>query len=187
MAMTHRCVAGWFIRSNPESLRQDADEYLAFATEHELGAQQVLGHIYRGWSLAAMRRADEGLTALGQPAKRPADPKGVAHGRAGGPDQKERGFVGSPPELRQIPRNKNVLPRAVGSRFRTSVSFAGLRRAPVAGRGESLAERDLEIELALAAALAVGQGGDQCQPATEKRNRFREFERPQACRPAASQ
>jgi class 3 adenylate cyclase/tetratricopeptide (TPR) repeat protein len=65
MAMTHAWLVGWCIRSNPKSLQQEADEYLAFATEHQLALQQALGRIYRGWSLAALRHADEGLTALG--------------------------------------------------------------------------------------------------------------------------
>jgi ATP/maltotriose-dependent transcriptional regulator MalT len=65
MATTHAWLLGWFIRSNPESLLQDADEHLAFAAEHGLGVQQALGRIYRGWSQAALGYADEGLTALG--------------------------------------------------------------------------------------------------------------------------
>jgi predicted ATPase len=65
MATAHAWLVGWCIRSNPESLLQDADEHLAFAAEHGLGMQQALGRIYRGWSLAALGHADEGLTALG--------------------------------------------------------------------------------------------------------------------------
>jgi predicted ATPase len=65
MAMTHAWQVGWWIRSNPESLRQNADEYLAFSTEHGLGLHQALGLIFRGWGLAALGHADEGLTALG--------------------------------------------------------------------------------------------------------------------------
>jgi tetratricopeptide (TPR) repeat protein len=64
-AMANAWPAAWFIRSNPESLLQDADEYLAFSTEHGLGLHQALGRIYRGWSLAAMGHADEGLAAIG--------------------------------------------------------------------------------------------------------------------------
>ncbi len=65
MAMSHGWLVRWCIRSNPESLQQDADEYLAFSTEHGLGPHQALGRIYRGWSLAALGHADEGLNALG--------------------------------------------------------------------------------------------------------------------------
>jgi hypothetical protein len=43
MAMSHRWQVGWWIRSNAESLLQDADQYLAFATEHGLGPHQALG------------------------------------------------------------------------------------------------------------------------------------------------
>ena len=65
MAMSHGWLVRWCIRSNPESLQQDADEYLAFSTEHGLGLHQALGRIYRGRSLAALGHADEGLNALG--------------------------------------------------------------------------------------------------------------------------
>jgi class 3 adenylate cyclase/tetratricopeptide (TPR) repeat protein len=65
MAMSHSCQVGWCIRSKPESLRQDADELLAFSTEYGLGFQKTVGLIYRGWSLTALGHAVEGLTALG--------------------------------------------------------------------------------------------------------------------------
>jgi predicted ATPase len=65
MAMSHSCQVSWCIRAKPESLRQDADELLAFSTEHRLGFQKTVGLIYHGWSLAALGHADEGLTALG--------------------------------------------------------------------------------------------------------------------------
>jgi tetratricopeptide (TPR) repeat protein len=44
---------GFLIRSEPESLAEGADELLALATEHGLGN--------RGWCLAALGRADEGI------------------------------------------------------------------------------------------------------------------------------
>jgi predicted ATPase len=65
MAMTHGWLVRWWIRPDPESLRQEADEYLTFSTEHGLGLQQALGLMYRGWSLVALGHAHEGLTALG--------------------------------------------------------------------------------------------------------------------------
>jgi class 3 adenylate cyclase/tetratricopeptide (TPR) repeat protein len=65
MAMAHAWPVGWCIRSNPKSLRQEADEYLAFSTEHGLGLHQALGLIYRGWSQAALGQADVGMTDLG--------------------------------------------------------------------------------------------------------------------------
>jgi tetratricopeptide (TPR) repeat protein len=65
MAMSHGWQVNWWIGANPESLRQDADEYLAFATAHGLGLQQAFERIFRGWSLAALGHADESLTALG--------------------------------------------------------------------------------------------------------------------------
>jgi tetratricopeptide (TPR) repeat protein len=65
LAMAHGWLVDWCIRSGPESLRQDADEYLAFATEHGLGLHQAVLRIFRGWSLAALGDADEGMTAVG--------------------------------------------------------------------------------------------------------------------------
>jgi class 3 adenylate cyclase/tetratricopeptide (TPR) repeat protein len=65
MAMSQGWLVGWWIRSCPESQRQDADEYLAFSTENGLGLHQAFGLIYRGWSLAALGHAHEGLTGLG--------------------------------------------------------------------------------------------------------------------------
>jgi predicted ATPase len=64
-AMSLSWPVRWFIRSNPESLLQDADEYLGLSTEHGFGRHQAEGDIFRGWSLAALGHADEGLTALG--------------------------------------------------------------------------------------------------------------------------
>jgi predicted ATPase len=56
---------GWWIRSNPDSLLQDADEFVAFATEHGLGLFQAGAHIVRGWSVATLGHVGEGLAALG--------------------------------------------------------------------------------------------------------------------------
>ena len=41
-----------------------------------------------------------------------------------------------------------------------------------------MAERDLQIELALAAPIALGQGGNQRQPAAEQGHGFREHRAP---------
>jgi hypothetical protein len=43
---------------------QYADELLALATEHGLGFQRATALIWRGWCLAALARADEGIPLL---------------------------------------------------------------------------------------------------------------------------
>jgi tetratricopeptide (TPR) repeat protein len=61
---------GWLIRSEPGSLLQYADETLALTTEHGLGFFRTWALMQRGWCLAALGRADEGipLLAAGLPA-----------------------------------------------------------------------------------------------------------------------
>ena len=41
-----------------------ADEDLAFATEHGMGFDRAIGLVMRGWSLAALGRADEGIPLI---------------------------------------------------------------------------------------------------------------------------
>jgi tetratricopeptide (TPR) repeat protein len=48
----------------PALLLRHADELLAFATEHGLGFYRSLALCQRGWSLAALERADEGIPLL---------------------------------------------------------------------------------------------------------------------------
>jgi predicted ATPase len=48
----------------PGLLLQCADELLAFATEHGLGFDRTVGLVFRGWSLAALGRADEGIPLI---------------------------------------------------------------------------------------------------------------------------
>jgi tetratricopeptide (TPR) repeat protein len=55
---------GWFVRLEPRSLLQYADEMLALATEHEIGFYRMVALNRRGWSLAALGRADEGIPQL---------------------------------------------------------------------------------------------------------------------------
>ena len=45
----------------PATLLQHADEVLALATEYGLGLHRASGLVYRGWCLAALGRADEGI------------------------------------------------------------------------------------------------------------------------------
>ena len=58
-------MADWCIRSDSSSLLQNTDELLALAAEHGLGLPlRVLGPVQRGWCLAALGRADEGIPLL---------------------------------------------------------------------------------------------------------------------------
>jgi predicted ATPase len=55
---------GWFVRSEPGSLLQNADKALALTTEHGLGQFRTVALIERGWCLASLGRADEGIQLL---------------------------------------------------------------------------------------------------------------------------
>jgi predicted ATPase len=57
-------LAGSLARLDPGSLLDYADELLALATEHSLGFYRTLALIFRGSSLAALGRADEGIPLL---------------------------------------------------------------------------------------------------------------------------
>jgi class 3 adenylate cyclase/tetratricopeptide (TPR) repeat protein len=52
------------VGSGPATLLQHADELLALATEYSLGVNRARGLIMRGWCLAALGRADEGIRLL---------------------------------------------------------------------------------------------------------------------------
>jgi len=49
------------------------------------------------------------------------------------------------------------------------VHLAKLGRAPALVHDQRLTEKELQIELGFLAPIGVGQGGDQCQPATARR------------------
>jgi class 3 adenylate cyclase/predicted ATPase len=57
-------LSGWCARLDPGSLLQCADECLALACEHGLGHFRMKALIDRGWCLAALGRADEGIPLL---------------------------------------------------------------------------------------------------------------------------
>jgi class 3 adenylate cyclase/tetratricopeptide (TPR) repeat protein len=57
-------VTGSCVGLEPESLLQYADEARALATEYRLGLYGALAHVERGWCLAALGRADEGIPLL---------------------------------------------------------------------------------------------------------------------------
>jgi predicted ATPase len=55
---------GWFVRSAAASLLQYADQTLALATEHGLEFFRANALLWRGWCLAALRRAEQGVPLL---------------------------------------------------------------------------------------------------------------------------
>ena len=57
-------VTGWFVRLEPRSLLHCADETLVRATELGLGHYRAFALIFRGWSLSALGRAEEGIPVL---------------------------------------------------------------------------------------------------------------------------
>jgi predicted ATPase len=57
-------TTGSFVRLEPGSLLQYADEAMALATQHGLEFYRALALIERGWCLAALGRADEGIPIL---------------------------------------------------------------------------------------------------------------------------
>ena len=54
----------WFVRFEPGLLLEHADETHAFATEHGIGFQRAMALFWRGWCLAALGRADEGIPLI---------------------------------------------------------------------------------------------------------------------------
>jgi tetratricopeptide (TPR) repeat protein len=52
---------GSLVRLEPEPLLQPADELLALSTEHGLGLYRAFALVSRGWCLAALGRAEEGV------------------------------------------------------------------------------------------------------------------------------
>ena len=64
IALTHASWTGWFVRLEPGSLVRVADEHLALAIEHGLEHFRMWALIHRGWSLAGLGRADDGIPLL---------------------------------------------------------------------------------------------------------------------------
>jgi tetratricopeptide (TPR) repeat protein len=61
IALTCAWLIGWLVRLEPGSLVRVADEQLAYATEHGLEHFRMWALIERGWSLAGLGRAEEGI------------------------------------------------------------------------------------------------------------------------------
>jgi class 3 adenylate cyclase/tetratricopeptide (TPR) repeat protein len=64
ITLTHACWTWWYVRLEPGSLLRVADEQLALTTEHGLEHFAMWALIHRGWSLARLGRADEGIPLL---------------------------------------------------------------------------------------------------------------------------
>ncbi len=63
-AQTWAWWTGQFAREETAALLRYADEALALATEHGLGFIRAMALIWRGWCLAALGRADQGVALL---------------------------------------------------------------------------------------------------------------------------
>src|SRR5262252_4648587 len=61
IALTHAWLTGWLVRLEPRSLLRVADEHLALAIEHGLEHFRMWALIQRGWCLAGLGRADDGI------------------------------------------------------------------------------------------------------------------------------
>jgi class 3 adenylate cyclase len=64
VALSTAWRTGRFVRLEPGSLLQNADEMLALTTEHGIGHYRAFALIYRGWCLAALGHADEGIPLI---------------------------------------------------------------------------------------------------------------------------
>jgi predicted ATPase len=64
IALSHAWHRGWLVRLEAGSLLRIADEQLALATEHDLEHFRGWALIGRGWSLAELGRADDGIPLL---------------------------------------------------------------------------------------------------------------------------
>jgi class 3 adenylate cyclase/predicted ATPase len=64
IALRSAWLTGWCVRLAPKPLLQSADELLALSGEHELGFYRTVSLMYRGWCLAALGHADEGIPVL---------------------------------------------------------------------------------------------------------------------------
>jgi hypothetical protein len=64
IALAYAWLIGRCVGADPKSLLQYADEILALAVEHKLGFYRAVGLMKRGWCLAALGHADEGIPLL---------------------------------------------------------------------------------------------------------------------------
>jgi class 3 adenylate cyclase/predicted ATPase len=64
LALMSFWVTGQSLRSDPQSLLRWADEFLAVSTEHGFELWRAFARAYRGWCLAVLGRAGEGIPLL---------------------------------------------------------------------------------------------------------------------------
>jgi predicted ATPase len=64
LALMWALFSRWCVRLKPGSLLQHADELLALTTEYGFGHFRMRADIWRGWCLAALGRADEGISLV---------------------------------------------------------------------------------------------------------------------------
>jgi predicted ATPase len=64
LALASAWRPGWCVGSNPKSLLEYADELLTLATEHGFGFFRFFALVARGWCLAALGQADDGIPLL---------------------------------------------------------------------------------------------------------------------------
>jgi DNA-binding winged helix-turn-helix (wHTH) protein/predicted ATPase len=57
-------MTGWLVRREPRALLEHADEILTLATEHGLSFYRAMALLWRGWCLAALGSAGEGIRLL---------------------------------------------------------------------------------------------------------------------------
>jgi class 3 adenylate cyclase/tetratricopeptide (TPR) repeat protein len=58
------CMINWCLQLAPSSLLQQAEEFLEVSVKQGVAQGRVHGAMYRGWCLAALGRADEGIPLL---------------------------------------------------------------------------------------------------------------------------
>jgi tetratricopeptide (TPR) repeat protein len=66
VALAFDWFTGWELERDPITLLRYADEFLAVATEQGFAAYQAFALIQRGWCVAALGDADEGIALLGK-------------------------------------------------------------------------------------------------------------------------
>jgi predicted ATPase/class 3 adenylate cyclase len=60
-ALAWACITGWCVQTEPKLLLQYADENLALSNEHGIEFFRAYALIHRGWCLATLGHADEGV------------------------------------------------------------------------------------------------------------------------------
>jgi class 3 adenylate cyclase/tetratricopeptide (TPR) repeat protein len=64
IALIHAFITRWLIRSDTKSLLQYADELSALSVEHGFGLYRTMVLVPKGWCLAGLERADQGIPLI---------------------------------------------------------------------------------------------------------------------------